>query len=59
MDTQPGAPCRIPSIFLCSTFKSLHDGGCPNPDNASQDREERGLRQRGALRNTLMEKSLD
>jgi len=21
----------------------LHDGGCPNPDNASQDRAERGL----------------
>jgi len=43
MDTEPGAPCRIPSIFLCSAVKSLHDGGCPNPDNASQDREERGL----------------
>jgi hypothetical protein len=47
MDTEPGAPCRIPSKDLTSEQRKmpgcLDGGGCPNPDKASQDRAVRGL----------------
>jgi uncharacterized protein YndB with AHSA1/START domain len=47
MDTEPGAPCRIPSKNLTTEQRKmpgcLRDGGCPNPDKASQDRAMRGL----------------
>jgi len=47
MDTEPGAPCRIPSKGVTTEQRKmprrLHDAGCPKPDKASQDRTMRGL----------------
>ncbi len=47
LDSEPGVPRRIPGKDLTAEERKmprcLHDGGCPNPDKASQDRAIRGL----------------
>jgi hypothetical protein len=47
MDSEPGAPCGIPSKDVTVEERKMpgcsHGGGCPNPDKASQDRAMWGL----------------